>query len=66
MPKNTCYGIYDTETGLWLIGYNPAAEYNTWGNEVNAVCFPTEAARDAALAEMGGTGRFIGQNPRPR
>jgi hypothetical protein len=66
MPKN-CFGIQDTQTGLWLTGYNPAVENSTWGNEQDAVCFSTEQLRDEALAALNGeTSRFVGGNPRPR
>ncbi len=66
MPK-TCYSIFDSQTGLWLTAYTEPVEYCMWGNESNAVCFQTEADRDRVVGLLNnGSGRFIGQNPRPR
>lgn len=67
MGKSVCYGIFDSQTGLWLTGYNEPVQNCTWGNEEDAVCFNSEAKRDEVLAELNlGAARFIGQNPRPR
>lgn len=64
MPNQECLGIQDTTTGLWLISINSDGSYS-WGNASDAICFPSDAARDAVLAELnsGGSDRFIGHVP---
>lgn len=63
MPQ--CLAIQDTVTGLWLTGYS----HNnvTWGNSVNAICFPTEAQRQVVLDELnqGQGNRYVGAVPPP-
>ena len=47
-----CLAIQNTETGLWLIAVNDGGTYS-WGNAVDAICFPTEAARQTVLDDLG-------------
>jgi len=53
MPETECLAIQDLSTGLWLIAVNSDGTYS-WGNGEDAVCFPTEEARQAVLDDLGG------------
>ena len=66
MSNNECLAIQDTTTGLWLISINSDGTYS-WGNGDNAICFPTDAARQAVLDTLnsGGGNQFApGRPPR--
>ena len=67
MPQNECLAIQDTSTGLWLIAINSDGTYS-WGNASDAICFPSDAARDAVLAELnaGGGNQFAPGRPKDR
>lgn len=62
MPTTECLAIQDTVTGLWLISVNSDGTYS-WGNAGDAVCFPTEDARQAVLTALGDSNRFVGHVP---
>lgn len=63
MPQNECLGIQDTSTGLWLISINSDGTYS-WGNSWNAICFESDAARQAVLDDLGGSNFAPGRPPR--
>jgi len=67
MPTTQCLAIQDTLTGLWLIAVNSDGTYS-WGNASDAICFPSEEAREAVLDDLnsdGGT-RFAKGRPKDR
>lgn len=70
MAKTICYGIKDTDTGLFMTGYNANSPIDsTFGNEQDAVCFTTEAQRDSVVAVLNQNepeDHFVGANPKPR
>lgn len=53
--NNECLGIQDTSTGLWLISINSDGTYS-WGNSWDAICFETDAARQAVLDVLNAGG----------
>ena len=63
-----CLAIKDTQTGLWLIGWDSHNQTGFFGNPQNAVCFPSEPQRQQVLdiLNQGQGNRYIGQNPPPR
>lgn len=69
MPQQ-CLAIQDTQTGLWLIGWNPQTQQGTFGNSKNAICFTDEESRSSVLSYLNSSdpnpNRFIGQQPPPR
>jgi hypothetical protein len=62
MPKNDCTGIYDNQTGLWLLSWG---ENPQWGTAEQSPCWTDEQLNNI-LTALGNPSRFIGQNPRPR
>lgn len=64
MPTTECLAIKDLTTGLWLIAVNSDGTYS-WGNEEDAICFPTEEARQNVLNDLGGSNFAPGRPRRP-
>lgn len=64
MPTTECLAIQDTNTGLWLIAINSDGTYS-WGNADQAICFPSEEARQSVLDDLnsGGGNRFAPGRP---
>jgi len=65
MPS--CLAIQDTQTGLWLIGWDSHNETGIFGNAGDAVCFPTEQQRADVLDILnhGQSNRYVGAVPPP-
>lgn len=59
--------IYDSQTQLFLIGWNSKLTQCLWGSD-NFVCFSTQEQADSVITAWGETPgqRYIGQNPPPR
>jgi len=62
--------VKDTTTGLFCKTYSTSVNDCEWGNENQALEFPTLAGAESAANDMNMQlsvdGRFIGERPRPR
>jgi len=60
---NECYGVQNTDTGLWIIAVNDNGTFS-WGNAEDAVCF-TESQQLQIVEDLGG-GNFAPGRPKRR
>lgn len=67
MAKTECIGVEDTQTNLWVTGYDPMNNSVIFGNERNAICFnETTLATVLSMLNTNGSQRFIGGRPSGR